>query len=74
VQHFQGLAKSYNFDPTRVVPDLTPRPDVAMKRRATDAALNELPKASSANRGMKIRDTQTGEILQSDGMTWKAVK
>jgi hypothetical protein len=37
VQHFQGLAKSYNFDPTRVVPDLTPRPDVAMKRRATDA-------------------------------------
>jgi hypothetical protein len=37
VQHFQGLAKSYNFDANRVVPDLTPRPDVAMKRRATDA-------------------------------------
>lgn len=32
VEHFRGLAKSYNFNPDRVVPDLTPR------RRSTDAA------------------------------------
>jgi hypothetical protein len=35
VQHFKGLAKSYNFDPERVVPDLTPKP----QRRATDGTV-----------------------------------
>lgn len=33
VQHFKGLAKSYNFDPERVVPAIGPQ-----NRRASDAA------------------------------------
>jgi hypothetical protein len=33
VGHFRNLSKQYNFDPDRVVPDLTPKP----QRRATDA-------------------------------------
>jgi hypothetical protein len=32
VQHYRGLAQSYNFNPDRVVPDLTPKP----QRRASD--------------------------------------
>jgi hypothetical protein len=49
VQHFQGLAKSYNFDPSRVVPDLTPKATNAQKPaidvsfpRPTPQAINRL--------------------------------
>lgn len=37
VKHYQDLARSYNFDPGRVVPDLTPKP-ASPQRRATDQA------------------------------------
>jgi hypothetical protein len=39
VQHFRGLAQSYNFNPDRVVPDLTPK----VQRRSTDVTEGFLP-------------------------------
>lgn len=69
VQHYRGLSQSYNFNPDRVVPDYTPKAAAPAAR-----ALDALPKATPTNKGMKIRDTQTGEILQSDGLSWKPVK
>lgn len=42
VQHFRGLAQSYNFNPDRVVPDLTPK----LGRRSTDAVDTFLPPPS----------------------------
>lgn len=32
--------------------------------------LNDLPAANASNKGMRIRDTTTGKILQSNGIKW----
>lgn len=38
---------------------------------ASKNIINTLPTANSSNRGQRIRDTQTGQILVSDGMQWR---
>jgi hypothetical protein len=37
-------------------------------------AMSSLPAANPANKGRKIRDNQTGRLLQSDGFQWKEVR
>lgn len=41
------------------------------KDKSPSKIINELPAANSSNRGQRIRDTQTGQILVSDGMQWR---
>ena len=38
------------------------------------AAMDKMPTANASNKGRKIRDTETGKILQSNGMSWVEVK
>jgi hypothetical protein len=40
----------------------------------TSPGMPSLPPANASNRGRKIRDNQTGRILQSDGFQWKEVR
>lgn len=71
-QTFGNNAKMYNLQPSNVfqASEDAPLPEAAQSQ---SAAMPSLPPAQ-AHKGRTIRDTATGKMLQSNGMSWVEVK
>ena len=74
VKAYRDNAGRLGLDPDLYAPD----PYAGFKpqgaKPATGNAMESLPTANASNKGRKIRDTTTGKILVSNGMTWTEQK
>ena len=75
IQAYRENAQRLGLDPELYAPDPYAGVDFGPRKAPGKAAapMADMPPAQQ-HKGRTIRDTQTGKLLQSDGMIWKEVK
>ena len=69
--YYRGIAKDNELNADHVAPGSVfeiPKP------KSQSAAMPDMPKANGSNKGRTIRNAETGEMYQSDGLRWVKIR